>query len=147
MVGSLRETLIVLARQCENQPAIDEELSSLLDEALEHSNDEDMLQTMESLLPWPNAAELVARRLLRHSVSPEVLLRLGHWFWMLGNDEFLEQALEKARTEMPSDHPHLLHLRAQTLSNPEDRLAAYQQIIELYPQDRTAWEAILGLTR
>jgi hypothetical protein len=102
---------------------------------------------LAELLPYPTAAEIVCRQIIVPESTPGLLLEVARTAWLLGCDELMEQALGQARPLLASNDPDWLHLHAQTRADPAERLTAYQQIVELHPQDKRAWEAILSLTR
>jgi hypothetical protein len=111
------------------------------------SHGEAWLDLVESLLPWPNGAECIAECLLPHTTDPRLLLRLAQTFWMLGNDKLAHKAMEVASLHLAPDDLNILHLQARIAADPAEQLSTYQRILELYPNDRSAWEAILALTR
>jgi hypothetical protein len=109
--------------------------------------EEALLQWLPRLLTWPDQALELARHLLSIATKPETFLALVQALWMLGEDTLVDHGLQQLRQILHPHDPRLLHATAQTRPDPAQRLAAYQHLVEVHPQDKEAWQAILALTR
>lgn len=74
------------------------------------------------------------------------LARLGIAQWMAGDDAAAEETLTRARGILPDDF-EVLHLAAALARDNDSKREIYARMLELYPDNRLAWENLVALRK
>jgi tetratricopeptide (TPR) repeat protein len=72
------------------------------------------------------------------------LVRLGMAHWMAGDDTAAEQTLAQATSILPDDI-EVLNLAAALARDNDTKRDIYARMLELYPNNRVAWENLVAL--